>query len=114
MKNQAYLRIYEDMSCTKELKQGVNNDYIINIQVPTGHSDINYKKNIYIKNIGTHKAYNIIANKSYDSSNKANLTLSKNNLVSTEYTKLEVSIQYCKGDTTNHQVQIKLEYDNIP
>ena len=114
MTNQAYLKIYEDMACTKELKQGFNNDYIINVQVPTGYSNINYKKNLYVKNVGTHTAYNIVSSKNYDSSSKATVTLSKSILHSKESALLQVSINYTKGDKVNHQVQVTLDYDNIP
>ena len=73
MENQAYLRLYEDMLCNKELRKGITDDYVVSFSVPTGHSDLTYNKTIYVKNTGTHKAYNITVTKQYDSSNKATI-----------------------------------------
>lgn len=114
MTNQAYLRIYEDMACTKEIKNGLSDSYIVSIMIPTGHGNINFRRNLYIKNTGTHTAYNVTSNKIYDSSNKATVSVVKNTLRPKESTIVEVGIQYLKGETTSHLVTVELEYDNIP
>ena len=114
MENQAYLRLYEDMLCNKELLKGITDDYVVSFSVPTGHSDLTFNKTIYVKNTGTHKAYNITVTKQYDSSKKATINSKLTSLAPQHSDKFKVSIPYSKGEKKNYQVSLNVEYDNIP
>ena len=114
MENQAYLRLYEDMLCNKELRKGITDDYVVSFSVPTGHSDLTYNKTIFVKNTGTHKAYNITVTKQYDSSNKATINSKLTSLAPKHSGKFKISIPYSKGEKKNYQISLNVEYDNIP
>ena len=46
---QAKLKLYEDTSCTKEIRLSPTGEYILNARIVTGHASGTYNKNIYIK-----------------------------------------------------------------
>lgn len=114
MPNQAYIKIYKDMACTKELGKGLDDSYVINVNVPTGHSSLTLKHNIYIKNVGTYKAYNIALTKTFDSSNKSEIIFSCTALDPGRSARILLTAPYSKGEKSNYTIGIHLEYDNIP
>lgn len=113
-KGQAYIKLYEDSACTKEFKISPNGDYVINILVPTGQSNVDYKKNLYYRNLGSHTAYNINVTKVSDSSNKATVSLDRDILATRHRGVVNLAIPFTKGEIKNYTLVVKLEYDNIP
>lgn len=111
---QAKLKLYEDSSCTKEITLSHNGDYILNSKIITGHSNGEYRKNVYVKNVGTHKAYNIYVNIISDWSNSVTISKNFNVLPSNSKEVFTITTPYVKGDKKTIRVSIKLDYDNVP
>ena len=112
--NKALLKLYLDMSCTMELNKGVSNTYVINSNIPTGHGDIEFKKHLYVKNVGSHKAYNIKTYLYGNTTQECEITSSKEELKPNESDVIVISKKYHKGETSNNVLSVGVEYDNIP
>lgn len=111
---QAKLKLYEDTSCTKEIRLSPIGEYILNARIVTGHSSGTYNKNIYIKNVGSHSAYNISVTKLTDTSSEATIQNSFSILPSNAREVIKISIPYTKGDRNTIRISMKIDYDNIP
>ena len=111
---QAKLKLYEDTSCTKEIRLSPTGEYILNARIVTGHASGTYNKNIYIKNVGSHSAYNISVTKLTDTSSEATIQNSFSTLPSNARKVIKVSIPYTKGDRNTIRISMKVDYDNIP
>ena len=59
LQGQAKLKLYEDRLCTKEAEQDVSGKYLIKAYCITGEPTHYFDKKLYVKNFGTHPAYNI-------------------------------------------------------
>ena len=111
---QAKIKLYEDLACTKEYKLTPSGGYSISIPITTGHSSGVFVKNICMKNVGTHTAYNIKAEMLSDSSGKCTITAIKDTMLSNRRDSMKLSIPYTKGDKGVVKVELKIGYDNIP
>ena len=111
---QAKLKLYEDTSCTKEIRLSPTGEYILNARIVTGHASGTYNEKIYVKNVGSHSAYNISVTKLTDTSSEATIQNSFSTLPSNAREVIKVSIPYAKGDRNTIRISMKVDYDNIP
>lgn len=113
---QAKIILCEDTACTKQLSLAPNGDYVVIMPITTGHSNGLYRKNIYMKNVGTHKAYNIVVSEVSDESNKFTVTPPSVSTLdgSTGRTKIEIVTSYIQGERSNNRLILRVNYDNIP
>lgn len=109
----AKLKLYEDSSCLNELPRAYNGNYIFSTSIPTGSSAINYNRNIYIKNVGTHTAYKIALSK-ISGDKETILITPKTELLSSKTMVCKAQINFLKGEKFSGSIQLKLDYDNLP
>lgn len=109
----AYIKLYEDSSCKKELTRGMYDYYTLKLRIPTGNA-YGYKKTLYAKNVGSHKAYNVNVLETQDSSNKAVIIMSKNILAPNEKCLIKISINFEKEEVGQYALGFDVLFDNIP
>ena len=109
----AKLKLYVDSSCLNELPRAYNGNYVFSTSVVTGNSDINYNRNIYVKNIGTHTAYNITFSK-LSGDKGVSFQTPKAELLPNKHMICKMAIMLKKGEKFSGSFQIKMNYDNLP
>lgn len=109
----AKLKLYEDSSCLNELPRAFNGNYIFTTSIPTGSSAINYNRNIYIKNVGTHTAYRVNLSK-ISGDKEVALTIPKTEMFPKSIMTCKAQINFLKGEKYSGAIQLKLDYDNLP
>ena len=108
-----FIKLFEDISCTKELNVDLFDNYITTVQVISGISDIIFKKKIYIKNVGSHKAYNVKVTAMFDD-NDVESSLECETIMPLEVVEFKISMPIVKGQTMARILSYKIDYDTIP
>ena len=106
---QSKLKLYEDISCTKEVEQDISGMYKINIKCITGQPSHIFEKVLYVKNVGTHTAYNI----SIDNA-EGSFEIPNTELKSRKVCYLKVKCNVIKGDKEEKILTARLDYTNLP
>ena len=109
----AKIKLYADSSCLNELPRAYNGNYVFSTSVVTGNSDINYNRNIYVKNVGTHKAYNITLTQ-LTGDKVISFIIPKTELLPNRTMTCKLSSKFVKGEKFSGSLQIKVDYDNLP
>lgn len=107
----ARLKLYKDSYCVKEEDKNIKGDYVLYVPVVTGNNQLDFHKNIYIKNVGSHTAYNVTCTTDYAG---ATIEFEDTTIKSKRTTKCKVKIPLTKGDTSSKTIIVKVSYDNIP
>ena len=102
------LRTYANGEFLNKLPSNLQ-DAIIDTKVISGQHTHVFKKRIYAKNLGTHKAYNV----NLVGSNQ-NISIQKETLRSNEKCYIDISAEIPKGDKGIRTISIKLEYTQLP
>ena len=108
-----YIKLFEDCSCTREVDVDVFGNYITTTQIISGISDIDFKRKIYVKNVGSHKAFNVKIMAMFSDSDvitELNYETSKAN----EVAELILTIPVKKGQNMTKVLNYTLEYDCLP
>lgn len=108
-----YIKLFEDCSCTKELCVDVFGNYVTTFQIISGISDIDFKKRFYVKNVGSHKAFNVKIIAMFDDSDiiaEINYETIKPN----EVAELDLTMPIKKGQNMTKVLNYTLEYDCLP
>lgn len=106
---QAKVKLFHDSSCKKELTKDITGKYLLNTKVISGQPTHVFKKRIYAKNLGTHKAYNV----NLVGSNQ-NISIQKETLRNNEKCYIDISVEIPKGDKGIRTFLTKLEYTQLP
>jgi hypothetical protein len=109
---EAIVKCFENKNCTRELKTD-DSGYILDLSLLSSNNDSQYKKNIYVKNVGTHRAYRVQVQELSDSLNKCTLYVDKTELGINEVGTLSVSLSIVKGENKTGTLYFKLNYDNV-
>ena len=108
-----YIKLFEDLSCTKEVGVDAFGNYVTTCQIISGISDIDFKRKIYVKNVGSHKAFNVKIIAMFSDSHviaEVNYKTIKPN----EVAELVLIIPVQKGQTMTKVLYYTLEYDCLP
>lgn len=116
-----FIKLFEDISCTKELNVDLFDCYVTTVKVINSISDIVLKRNIYVKNVGTHKAYNVRITAMSDDSDiesgfdhETIIPLEHKTIIPLEVVAFKLSIPIVKGQTMDRTLSYKIDYDTIP
>ena len=55
----SYVQLYRNRACTELIPQDTNGNYVLNLGVISNNAHNPYTFNIFAKNIGTHKSYDV-------------------------------------------------------
>ena len=105
----AKLKLYEDISCTQEAKTNTYGSYVLNVKAISGQPTHTFTKTMYVKNVGTHKAYNV----KLKGDNK-NISLEKEIIEPKEKCKVTITKEIQKGDKNISIYLTDLEYTQLP
>ena len=108
-----FIKLFEDISCTKELNVDLFDCYVTTVKVINDISDIVLKRNIYVKNVGTHKAYNVRITAMFDDSDIES-SFDRETIIPLEVVEFKLSIPIVKGQTIARTLSYKIDYDTIP
>lgn len=108
-----YIKLFEDCSCTKEVAIDMFGNYITTTQIISGISDIDYKRKIYVKNVGTHKAYNVVVTAMF-SDNNIVCELNQDLIKPKQVVELILTIPIVKGQTIAKSLSYEIQYDCLP
>ena len=108
-----YIKLFEDCSCTKEVDVDVFGNYVTIYQIISGISDINYKRRIYVKNVGSHKAFNTKLITMFDDSDVI-AEFNYETIKPKEVAELDLTIPIKKGQNMTKVLNYTLEYDCLP
>ena len=108
-----FIKLFEDINCIKELSVDLFGNYITTLQVINDIDDIVLKRNIYVKNVGTHKAYNVIITDMFDDSDIES-SFDREAIIPLEVVEFKLSIPIVKGQTLAKTLSYKIDYDTIP
>lgn len=108
-----YIKLFEDYCCTKELYVNVLGNYVTITQIISGISDIDFKRRIYVKNVGSHKAFNVKIIAMFDDSD-VTVEFKKKTIKPNEVAELDLTIPVKKGQKIIKVLKYTLEYDCLP
>jgi hypothetical protein len=108
---EAVLKLYNDSKCSGELATNSEGNYTISVFLIAA-SDYTAIKTIYIKNIGTHKAYNISVDIAGDITFEP-VSLLHAELSVNDIMKCDILIPITKDITIKGNLNITINYDNI-
>lgn len=106
---QAKLKLYEDIACTREIELDIGGKYILSANCITGEPTHDYEKKIYIKNVGTHSAYNVSF-----SSNKGDISTTTNEIKANKVHVVTIKITMPNGEANSQTIVGGLNYTNLP
>ena len=108
-----YIKLFEDCSCTKEVSVDVLGNYVTTCQMISGISDIDFKRKIYVKNVGSHKAFNAKIIAMFDN-NDVIAEINYETIRPNEVAELVFTIPVQKGQNMTKVLNYTLEYDCLP
>ena len=108
-----YIKLFEDCSCTKELCVDVFGNYATTFQIISGISDIDFKKRFYVKNVGSHKAFNVKIIAMFDDSDVI-AEINYETIKPNEVAELDLTMPIKKGQNMTKVLNYTLEYDCLP
>jgi uncharacterized protein YfaS (alpha-2-macroglobulin family) len=108
---EAKLQCFENRMCTKELTMLPDGSYSLGIKQLSSNNDSEYKRYVYVKNTGTHKAYTVKLTKV--SADAVTIAIDKSELLVGETAKITIDLPVTMGSTTDVDLVFKLEYDNL-
>ena len=106
----SYIQLYKNRACTELVPQDVNGNYIFDIGVINNNVHSPFIFNLYAKNIGTHKAYNVTVTQL---SGNATITFIKCDVIQNQIKFIPLSLIINKNQTTQESIVFKVEYDSI-
>ena len=106
----SYIQLYKNRSCTDVIPQDVNGNYTLDFGVISNNAHNPFTFNIYAKNIGTHKAYEVMVTKL---SGDMTSTFTKCDIVPRQVKFIPLSISIDKNQTIQEIVTFKLEFDSV-
>lgn len=110
----AYLKIFENQACTRELPKDENGNYILNISFLTANAQEPYQIILWVKNDGSHSAYDssVTIESSTISNSQVDVQL-PSVIYSQEIKKTLISFPTVQGLTGEHTITLRIYYDNI-
>ena len=108
-----YIKLFEDCSCTKEVDVDVFGNYITTTQIISGISDIDFKRKIYVKNVGSHKAFNVKIIAMFGDSDVI-AEINYETIKPNEVAELVLTIPVKKGQNMTKVLNYTFEYDCLP
>ena len=108
-----FIKLFEDINCIKELGVDLFGNYITTLQLINDIDDIVFKRKIYVKNVGTHKAYNVKITAMFNDSSIES-SLDHEVITPLEVIEFKTSIPIVKGQTIAKTLSYKIDYDTIP
>ena len=108
-----YIKLFEDCSCTKEVDVDVFGNYVTTTQIISGISDIDFKRKIYVKNVGSHKAFNVKMIAMFSDSDII-AEINCETIKPKEVAELVLIIPIKKGQNMTKVLNYTLEYDCLP
>jgi hypothetical protein len=109
----ALIKCYHNNTCSNELKENVEGNYLLDISPISSRVTNNYTKLVYLKNEGNHKAFNLSAAVTTNISGKISCSLNKTSLVVDETAVLTITIAIAQGDSLSGDIALTLAYDNL-
>lgn len=110
---EAIIKCYDNKNCTRELNKDTDGNYILDLHMLSSNSDNQYKKFIYYKNKGTHRAYRISLLELSDTLNKCTMSLDKTTLGLEETGVITINIPIVQGENLTGTFSFRLNYDNV-
>ena len=108
-----YIKLFEDLSCTREVDVDVFGNYVTTCQIISGISDIDFKRRIYVKNVGSHKAFNVKIIAMFDN-NDVITEFNHKTIKPNKVAELDLTIPIKKGQNMTKVLNYTLEYDCLP
>lgn len=108
-----YIKLFEDYPCTKEVHVDVLGNYVTTFQIISGISDIDFKRKFYVKNVGSHKAFNVKIIAMFDDSHVI-AEINYETIKPNEVAELVLIIPVQKGQNMTKVLNYTLEYDCLP
>ena len=108
-----YIKLFEDCCCTKEVGVDVLGNYVTTCQIISGISDIDFKRRIYVKNVVSHKAFNVKIIAMFDN-NDVIAEINYETIKPNEVAELDLTIPIKKGQNMTKVLNYTLEYDCLP
>ena len=106
----SYVQLYKNRGCTEVIPQDVNGNYTLDFGVISNNAHSPLTFNIYAKNIGTHKAYDVTITQL---SGNATITFIKCDVIQNQIKFIPLSLIINKNQTTQESIVFKVEYDSI-
>lgn len=109
----SYLKLYKNHACTRELEKDSNGNYILDINLVTSNNQNPYQTLIWVKNVGTHKAYRT-AITLISSTITTNLEgLNTTTILPQQALKIKITMNIPVLSVGNHRVVINVDYDSL-
>ena len=108
-----YIKLFEDCCCTKEVDVDVFGNYMATTQIISGISDIDFKRKFYVKNVGSHKAFNVKIKAMFDN-NDVIAEINYKTIRPNEVAELVLIMPVQKGQNMTKVLNYKLKYDCLP
>ena len=106
----SYIQLYKNRACTELVPQDVNGNYIFDIGVINNNIRNPFIFNLYAKNIGTHKAYEVNVTVV---SGEATTSFIKCDIVPRQVKIIPFFIVIDKNQTIKSVTTFKLEFDSV-
>lgn len=108
----AFIKLYINRACTKEIEKDVNGDYILDKNKVSNNAHNPMTFTFYAKNVGSHKAYDYKIIKASGSTLEYSIVTNKTNLASSEQARVMLIATIPSGNT-NKNMNVRVEYDNV-
>lgn len=106
----SYVQLYRNRAMTRTIPQDASGNYALDIGVISNNAHSPYTFNVYAKNIGTHKAYDVnitILN------GNATTTFVKQDIPHLGFKTIPFSITLNKNQTIQEIIMFSLEFDSV-
>lgn len=106
----SYVQLYRNKALTQKLPQDLFGHYMLDLGVISNNAHSPYTFNVYMKNIGTHKAYDVdITILTGD----ATTTFVKQDLLPFQFKTAQFAIVLDKNQIIQEFITFQLEYDSV-
>lgn len=109
-KNMAYVMLYENFACTRELKKDSDGYYVLKKETVSNNAISPLKINIYLRNLGDHPAYNVSITLKQGS---ASFTQEIPKILPRQVKIHKMSVEIPRMSTKIEEIKGELRYDNI-
>ena len=111
----AYLELFYNKACTKKIEQDINGNYTLATNVVSSNAYDPYITTFYVKNNGSHAAYdcNITAISNPNSMTIDTTVINNLTLLSGEVRRCLVSVPITRSETGTKTITLNVAYDSI-
>lgn len=108
----SYLQLYYNKACTRELEKDSSGNYIYNSKNISTNAIMPLIINLWCKNNGSHSAYEVNLEK-VSSDITVTMPPLKDKIFSNQVVSFPIQINIPSGDTTEHNIVLRFNYDSI-